>query len=83
MNLLPLVSLTCIARLAFAAPKKTNVVFILIDDFGSGCATANGVESYRTRGMDRIAPPGSGSTKCTPNRFGHLEPKQRTFVRFF
>jgi len=104
MNLLRLFSLTCIAGLAYAAPAKTNVVFILIDDFGYECVTANGGESYRTPIMDKLAATGvrleqaHAQPLCTPTRvalmtglnnkrnytrFGHLDPKQRTFGHFF
>jgi arylsulfatase A len=104
MNLLRLFSLTCIAGLTFAAPTKTNVVFILIDDFGYECVTANGGESYRTPVMDKLAATGvrleqaHAQPLCTPTRvalmtglnnkrnytrFGHLDPKQRTFGHFF
>ncbi|MEY4819247.1 MAG: hypothetical protein RLZZ23_2020, partial [Verrucomicrobiota bacterium] len=47
MRLLTLL-LTLAILPSFAAPTKTNVVFILIDDFGYECVTANGGESYRT-----------------------------------
>ena len=44
MHLLRLLALSCVCSLAGAAPTKTNVVFILIDDFGYECVTANGGE---------------------------------------
>ena len=38
-----------------SAPARTNVVLILIDDFGYECVTATGGESYRTPVMDKLA----------------------------
>ena len=52
-----LASLLLAAGLA-ATPAKTNVVFILIDDFGYECVTADGGESYRTPVMDKLAASG-------------------------
>jgi len=74
MNLFRLFTLTCVTVLAIAAPKKTNVVFILIDDFGYECVAANGGESYRTPVMDKLAANGvrldqvHAQPLCTPTR---------------
>jgi arylsulfatase A len=54
--------------------RKPNVIFILIDDFGYECVTANGGESYRTPVMDKLAATGVRLTQvhaqplCTPTR---------------
>jgi len=101
---LPTLLFALYSLVAFAAPTKTNVVFILIDDFGYECVTANGGESYRTPVMDKLAATGvrleqaHAQPLCTPTRvalmtglnnkrnytrFGHLDPKQRTFGHFF
>ena len=56
------------------AQAKTNVVLILIDDFGYECVTANGGESYRTPVMDKLAATGvrldqlHAQPLCTPTR---------------
>lgn len=74
MHLLRILALSCVTALAVAAPTKPNVVFILIDDFGYECVTANGGESYRTPVMDRLAATGvrleqvHAQPLCTPTR---------------
>ena len=53
------------------APKpaaKPNIVFILIDDFGYECITANGGESYKTPVMDQLAATGVRFDQC------HVQP---------
>ena len=71
---LPTLLLALSSLVAFAAPTKTNVVFILIDDFGYECVTANGGESYRTPVMDKLAANGvrleqvHAQPLCTPTR---------------
>jgi len=90
MNLLRLFTLTCINGLAFAAPTKTNVVFILIDDFGYECVTANGGESYRTPVMDKLAATGvrleqaHAQPLCTPTRVALMTGlnNKRNYTRF-
>ena len=47
---------------------KPNIVFILIDDFGYECVTANGGESYQTPVMDRLAATGVRFDQC------HVQP---------
>ncbi|NBR42378.1 MAG: hypothetical protein EBU04_05810 [Verrucomicrobia bacterium] len=71
---LPTLFLALSSLVAFAAPTKPNVVFILIDDFGYECVTANGGESYRTPVMDKLAATGvrleqvHAQPLCTPTR---------------
>jgi arylsulfatase A len=71
---LPTLFLALSTLVALAAPTKTNVVFILIDDFGYECVTANGGESYRTPVMDTLAATGvrleqvHAQPLCTPTR---------------
>lgn len=56
------------AHVAGAAPRQPNVVFILIDDFGYECVTANGGESYQTPVMDQLAATGVRFEQC------HVQP---------
>lgn len=71
---LPTLLLALSSLVAFAEPAKTNVVFILIDDFGYECVTADGGESYRTPVMDKLAATGvrldqvHAQPLCTPTR---------------
>ncbi len=51
-----------------AAERRPNVVFILIDDFGYECVSANGGESYKTPVMDRLAVGGVRFEQC------HVQP---------
>ncbi len=52
----------------------TNVVLVMLDDFGYECVGANGGTSYRTPHLDRIAREGARGTRfyaqplCTPTR---------------
>lgn len=64
----PLLLLLASAALAFSAEKKPNVVFILIDDFGYECVTADGGESYKTPVMDGLAATGVRFEQC------HVQP---------
>jgi arylsulfatase A len=73
-----------------AAPAKTNVVLILIDDFGYECVTANGGESYRTPEMDKLAASGGrleqvyAQPLCTPTRVALMtgQGNKRNYTRF-
>ena len=73
LSLLLACTLSPLAALAATAPKP-NVVFILIDDFGHECVTANGGESYGTPVMDNLASTGvrldqvHAQPLCTPTR---------------
>ena len=51
-----------------AAERKTNVVLILVDDFGYECITANGGQSYQTPTLDRLAATGMRFENC------HVQP---------
>ena len=51
-----------------ATAPKPNVVFILIDDFGYECVTADGGQSYRTPVMDQLAATGVRFEQC------HVQP---------
>jgi arylsulfatase A len=53
---------------AHGAGRNPNVVFILIDDFGYECVTADGGESYRTPVMDKLAATGVLFEQC------HVQP---------
>ena len=89
MRLLTLL-LTLAILPSFAAPTKTNVVFILIDDFGYECVTANGGESYRTPVMDKLAATGvrldqvHAQPLCTPTRVALMTGlnNKRNYTRF-
>lgn len=58
-----------VAPLALSAQseQKMNVLFILVDDFGYECVTANGGGSYSTPNMDRMAEMGVRFTNCYAN----------------
>ena len=87
---LPTLFLALFSLVAFAAPTKTNVVFILIDDFGYECVTANGGESYRTPVMDKLAATGvrleqaHAQPLCTPTRVALMTGiiNKRNYTRF-
>lgn len=72
------------------AQAKTNVVLILIDDFGYECLTANGGESYRTPVMDKLAATGvrldqlHAQPLCTPTRVALMtgQGNKRNYTRF-
>lgn len=78
------------SSVALAAPTKPNVVFILIDDFGYECVTANGGESYRTPVMDKLASTGvrleqvHAQPLCTPTRAALMTGiiNKRNYTRF-
>ncbi len=60
-----------VALLAADSPKlpaRPNLVFILIDDFGYECVTANGGESYQTPVMDQLSATGVRFEQC------HVQP---------
>jgi len=67
-----LAPLALVVASATAAP--TNVVLVMLDDFGYECVGANGGTSYRTPYMDAIARDGARGTRfhaqplCTPTR---------------
>ncbi len=48
--------------------SQPNVVFILADDFGYECVTANGGQSYQTPNLDRLAASGVRFEHC------HVQP---------
>ncbi len=87
---LPTLFLALSTLVALAAPTKTNVVFILIDDFGYECVTANGGESYRTPVMDKLAATGvrleqvHAQPLCTPTRAALMTGiiNKRNYTRF-
>ena len=87
---LPTLFLALLSLAAFAAPTKPNVVFILIDDFGYECVTANGGESYRTPVMDKLAATGvrleqvHAQPLCTPTRVALMTGiiNKRNYTRF-
>lgn len=60
--------------LSAAAAAPTNVVLVMLDDFGYECVAANGGTSYQTPHMDAIARDGARGTRfhaqplCTPTR---------------
>ena len=90
MMRLPTLCLALSSLVALAAPTKTNVVFILIDDFGYECVTANGGESYRTPVMDKLAATGvrleqaHAQPLCTPTRVALMTGlnNKRNYTRF-
>lgn len=60
-----------------AAADKPNVLFILVDDFGSRDPSCYGSSLYETPNMDRLAASGATFTqayvaypRCVPSRFG-------------
>ncbi|MGA0029281.1 MAG: sulfatase-like hydrolase/transferase [Opitutales bacterium] len=73
-----------------SAPARTNVVLILIDDFGYECVTANGGESYRTPVMDKLAATGvrldqlHAQPLCTPTRVALMtgQGNKRNYTHF-
>ena len=63
-------------RHASAAPRKTNIVFIVADDLGYGDVGCFGQKQIQTPRLDRMAAEGvrltdhyAGSTVCAPSRF--------------
>ena len=76
--------------IAFGAGAKPNVVFILIDDFGYECVTADGGESYKTPVMDKLAATGVRFEQChvqplcTPTRVQLMTgmSNRRNYTRF-
>ncbi|MFN5804315.1 MAG: sulfatase-like hydrolase/transferase [Opitutia bacterium] len=88
MRLLRLVFTLLAAPLMGAAGP--NVIFILIDDFGYECVTANGGESYRTPVMDGLAATGvrldqvHAQPLCTPTRVALMTGigNKRNYTRF-
>jgi arylsulfatase A len=72
------------------AHARTNVILILIDDFGYECVTANGGESYRTPVMDKLAATGvrleqaHAQPLCTPTRVALMTGlnNKRNYTRF-
>ena len=64
---------TCFA----ASPSKPNILFIVVDDFGSRDLTCYGSSLYETPNMDKLAASGAKFTqayvaypRCVPSRFG-------------
>ena len=64
-----------IARLASAADRPPNIVFIFADDWGWGDLSCHGHKSYRTPNIDRLASQGVDFEKfnvcnpvCSPSR---------------
>ncbi|MDZ4821777.1 MAG: sulfatase-like hydrolase/transferase [Planctomycetota bacterium] len=57
-----------------AAASRPNIIFVMVDDFGYECVTANGGESYQTPNIDRLAKSGMrfeycfAQPVCTPTR---------------
>lgn len=47
-----------------ATAERTNVVLIMVDDWGYECVGANGGTSYRTPNLDRMAATGARGTRC-------------------
>ena len=75
---MPRLLLTLLAIAGFAtAADKPNVLFILVDDFGSRDLSCYGSTLYETPNMDRLAASGAKFTqayvaypRCVPSRFG-------------
>ena len=58
-----------------SAEKKTNIIYILLDDAGYGDLSCYGQKKFKTPNIDRLAQEGikftqhySGSTVCAPTR---------------
>jgi arylsulfatase A len=88
--LVSLFSFSLISVPVVAAPAKPNVIFVLIDDFGYECVTANGGESYRTPVMDKLAATGvrldqvHAQPLCTPTRVALMtgQSNKRNYTHF-
>ena len=70
------------------AQSQPNVLFILIDDFGSRDLGCYGSTLYETPNMDRLAASGAKFTqayvaypRCVPSRFGILTGKHPARVQ--
>src|SRR5262245_10248456 len=68
-----------LAALGFAADRKPNIVFILIDDFGYADCGPYGAKDIRTPHLDRLAREGvrftdfyANAPVCTPTRCGFI-----------
>lgn len=77
MNRLLAILLTFCPLLPAIAADKPNVLFILVDDFGSRDLGCYGSTLYETPNMDRLAASGARFTqayvaypRCVPSRFG-------------
>src|SRR6186713_1238566 len=75
ISLIPLISLFCLAAIAFAAPDKPNIIIILADDLGYGDLGCYGHPTIMTPNLDRMAAEGmkftqfySAAPVCTPSR---------------
>ncbi|MEZ5386998.1 MAG: sulfatase [Prosthecobacter sp.] len=73
---------------ALPAAEKPNVLFILVDDFGSRDLSCYGSALYETPNMDRLAASGAKFTqayvaypRCVPSRFGILTGKHPARVQ--
>ncbi len=73
---------------SFAAETRPNVLFILVDDFGSHDLGCYGSALYETPNMDRLAASGAKFTqayvaypRCVPSRFGILTGKHPARVQ--
>ncbi|MFC5456772.1 sulfatase [Prosthecobacter fluviatilis] len=72
-----LLSVIFLLQSCFAAETRPNVLFILVDDFGSHDLGCYGSALYETPNMDRLAASGAKFTqayvaypRCVPSRFG-------------
>src|SRR6188508_2375464 len=79
ISLIPLISLFCLAAIAFAAPDKPNIIIILADDLGYGDLGCYGHPTIKTPNLNRMAAEGmrftqfySAAEVCTPSRAGLL-----------
>lgn len=63
-----LLGLLGLSSTATAAKPKPNIIFIVGDDFGYECVTANGGQSYQTPNLDRLAAAGTRFEQC------HVQP---------
>src|SRR6188508_3031557 len=75
ISLIPLISLFCLAAIAFAAPDKPNIIIILADDLGYGDLGCYGHPTIKTPNLNRMAAEGmrftefySAAEVCTPSR---------------
>lgn len=62
------ISLISTASSAEKPARPPNIVFIIADDFGYECVTANGGQSYQTPNLDRLAAAGVRFEHC------HVQP---------
>lgn len=90
MRTLPFIfaTLCILASSALGAERKPNVLFILVDDFGSRDLSCYGSSLYETPNMDRLAASGArfkqayvAYPRCVPSRFGIITGKHPARVQ--